>query len=319
MARLLFLLVGIAVFAWLFVQLGPATVLGMLGRVGWGAIPVAVCYGAFQSVRALALIASVGAGHRLRFRDALWVRLSGEAVQLLTFTGPFLAEPAKAWLLRRRGLTTGQGFAATLIEYLSYNLTAAAMSVAAVSWLLMNRMVEGGVRTAALVILGIMIGFLVSAALAIIFRVHLLGAILERIARLPLVRRRLRPNMTEVHKVEDLLLDVMHDRPARFARILLLESASHCLHALELLLILEALGAGVAVGTAMVIDGAAKFIAIAFFFIPGQLGAAEGAYSVIVQLVGLPAAAGFAVPFIRRIRSLVVAAAGLVGMSVLTR
>jgi hypothetical protein len=35
----------------------------------------------------------------LRYRDALAIRLSGEAIQSLTLTGPVLAEPTKAWLL----------------------------------------------------------------------------------------------------------------------------------------------------------------------------------------------------------------------------
>ena len=176
----------------------------------------------------------------------------------------------------------------------------------------------GGARTGAIVILGIMAVFLISAAIAISLRIHLLGAILERVAGLPLVRRRFRPNMTEVHHVEDLLLDVMHDRPARFAGILLIETASHALHILELYLIIRALELGAGIGTAVLIEGAAKFIGLAFFFVPGQVGASEGAHTIIFEVVGLPATAGFVVPFVRRIRGVVVAALGLLGISLLT-
>ena len=56
----------------------------------------------------------------LRYGDALAIRLSGEAIQSLTFTGPVLAEPTKAWLLEGRGLTLREGFAATITEYLIY-------------------------------------------------------------------------------------------------------------------------------------------------------------------------------------------------------
>src|SRR5688500_14084602 len=234
MTRVLFLVIGAAVFGYLFIQLGPAAVLAMLGRVGWGAVPIALAYAAFQCFRALALSASVPGQRPLRFPDALWIRLSGEAVQFLTFTGPFLAEPAKALLLERRGLTAVEGFAATITEYLSYMFTSAILAIGALSWLLLRGMVDGGVRVAAIGLLAAMVIFLLSSAIAIALRVHLLGAILARISRLPLVRRRLKPNMTDVHRVEDLLLDVMHDRPSRFARVLLLESGSHLLHTLEL-------------------------------------------------------------------------------------
>ena len=319
MNRIVFLAAGVALFAYLLIRLGPGAVIEMLGRIGWGAVPIAIAYAAYQSLRAVALTASAPETTALRFRDAMWIRLSGEAIQFLTFTGPFLAEPAKALLLKGRGLSAVQGFATTIIEYLSYTITAAILSAATLWWVLANIALDGGVRVTVLVILGVMVGFLVSAAGAIALRVHLLGAILERFSQLPLVRRRLRPDMKAVHHVEDLLLEVMHDRPGRFGRILLIESASHMVHILELYLILRALELGAGVGTAVLVEGAAKFVGLAFFFIPGQVGASEGAHTVIFEVLGLPGVAGFAVPFVRRIRGVVVAALGLLGMSVLTR
>lgn len=319
MTRLVFLAVGVAVFVYLLVRLGPGAVLEMLARIGWMAIAIAVAYAVYQSVRALALSASVTSARTLRFRDALWIRLSGEAVQFLTFTGPFLAEPAKALLLKGRGLTAIEGFATTLVEYLSYTFTAAVLSIGALGWLLARGSLTGGVRAGAVVILGIMAGFLAVSTFAIASRKHLLGAALERAAALPGIRRWVKPNMTDVHHVEDLLLGILHDRPRRFARILVLESVSHLLHIVELFLILVALELGAHFGTAILIEGAAKFISLTFFFIPGQVGASEGAYTIIFEAVGLPAVAGFTVPFVRRIRSIVVAALGLLGMSLLTR
>src|SRR5690606_23028523 len=128
-------------------------------------------------------------GRTLPFREALWIRLSGEAVQFLTFTGPFLAEPAKALLLKGRGLSAVEGFAATITEYLAYTITSAVLAAGALSYLLVYGDLTGGVRTAAFVITGIMIVFLLTSAAAIGTRTHLLGAILEWFAGLPLVRR----------------------------------------------------------------------------------------------------------------------------------
>jgi hypothetical protein len=317
--RSIFLLAGLALFIYLLVQLGPGAVLAMLGRIGWGALPVAAAYAAYQSLRAASLSASVPAGRVIPFRDALWIRLSGEAVQFLTFTGPFLAEPAKAMLLRRRGLSAVEGFAATITEYLAYTITSAVLAAGALSYLLVYGELTGAIRTAAFVIAGIMLVFLMTSAAAIGTRTHLLGAILEWVASLPLIRRRLRPDMPAVHRMEDLLLDVMHDHPRRFARVLTLESASHLLHIVELFLILDALAIAAGIGTAVLIEGAAKFISLAFFFVPGQLGASEGIHALIFEAVGLPVVAGFTVPFVRRIRGVLVAALGLVGMTLLTR
>jgi hypothetical protein len=319
MTRLLLLAAGLALFIYLFVQLGPDAVLNMLGRVGWAALPIAIAYATYQAIRAVALGACVTSARPLAFRDALWIRLSGEAVQFLTFTGPFLAEPAKAWLLKGRGLTAIEGFAATVTEYLCYTFTAAVFSVTALLWLIAHGTLSGAVRAAAIAILVTMVLFLSVSAIAITKRMHLLGAILERVSRLPGVRKRLRPNMADVHRVEDLLLAVMSGAPQRFARILCTECACHALHAVELYLIVRALEIGAGFGTAALVEGASKFIGLMFFFIPGQVGASEGAHTIIFDAIGLPAIAGFTVPFIRRVRGIVVAAIGLLALAMLTR
>ena len=69
---------------------------------------------AHQVTRALALCACVVRPGVLGLGPALAIRLSGEAIQSLTFTGPVVAEPTKAWLLESHGLTLKEGFAATI-------------------------------------------------------------------------------------------------------------------------------------------------------------------------------------------------------------
>lgn len=317
--RLVLLGAGLAVFAYLVVRLGPDAILEMLGRIGWEAVPIASLYAVYQFLRASALASAVVGPTRLAWRDALWIRLSGEAVQFLTFTGPFLAEPTKALLLKRRGLSGAGGFAATLVEYFANLFTGAAMSIVAIGWLLQTGVLAGGSRTTAIAITAVMAGFLVVGLCAIATRFYLLGTILKGIAALPGLRRRLVPDFAAVRQTEDLLLGVMHDRPGRFAWICVIETAAQAAHVGELYWILRALELGVGAWMTFVIEGATKFIALAFFFIPGQVGAAEGAHAIVFDLVGLAATAGFAVPFIRRVRGAVVAGVGLGAIAGLTR
>jgi hypothetical protein len=310
---------GLVLFAYLLVRLGPAAVLEMLSRIGWEAFAIAGIYAVYQFFRAAALAACVVGAPRLSLSDALWIRLSGEAVQFLTFTGPFLAEPAKALLLKTRGLTAAGGFATTLAEYFASLFVGAAMSIAALGWLLNAGVLEGGYRTTAVVIVVALSAFLAAGAWAIGARFYLLGTILKGLAALPGLRRRLNPDIAAVHRMEDLLLAVMHDRPARFAWICGLETAAQAAHVFELYWILAALSLAVGPWMTFIIEGATKFIGFAFFFIPGQVGTSEGAHAVIFELVGLAPAAGFTVPFVRRIRSVVVAAVGLAALALLTR
>ena len=79
----------------------------------------------------------------------------------------------------------------------------------------------------------------------------------------------------------------------------------------ELFVLLRAVGEPFLAIHPFLIEAVTKFIGIAFFFIPAQIGASEGVYAVAFGQVGLSAAAGFTLAFVRRLRSLLVAAAGL--------
>ena len=319
MLRLALVGTGLALFVYLVVQLGPGAIVEMLGRIGWAAPLIAILYGAHQMLRAIALSASLAGAPGIRWRDAFGIRLAGEAIQFLTFTGPFLAEPAKAWLLTGPTRRVEHGFAATLTEYLTYLVTGAVMAIIALGWLLGAKELEGGWRTTAVVLLIVMVAFLVTSAWAIVARVHLLGGILQRISGLPGLRRWVKPDMRAVHATENALLGILHDRPKRFAAIAALEAGAHAVHAVELYAIVRALDLAAGLWTAFVIEGATKFVGLAFFFIPAQIGASEGAHTMIFDVLGLPAVAGFTVPFVRRIRSALVAGVGLAAMSVLTK
>ena len=90
-ARAVLLAAGAGVLIVLVRRVGAATIASLLRQVGWAFVVVSALYFTHVCVRAAALWRVTGA---LRYRDVLRIRLYGEAVEMLTFTGPFLAEPA---------------------------------------------------------------------------------------------------------------------------------------------------------------------------------------------------------------------------------
>ena len=60
-----------------------------------------------------------------------------------------------------------------------------------------------------------------------------------------------------------------------------------------------------------------KVVDVAFAFVPGQLGASEGAYAWLAGAVGLPTAAGLSLALVRRFRGWLVALAGLVVLTMI--
>lgn len=315
MVRRLFLIAGAALFVALVVELGPARILGMLADLGWGFAGIVGLYALHQLARTAALRACLPPPAAPRYIDVLRIRLAGETVAFLTFTGPFLAEPTRAWLLKRQGLTPEQGFAAALTEYLSYTLLATIFSIAGLTALVVRFGLTGVARTTILVTIVAMSVFLAVAVLAILFRVYLIGFIIARLTAISIVRRRWRPDPERVRHMEDLLLHVLRDSPGRLLRIVTFEAVAQAALIVELFLIMRLLSLSFPAIDPVLIEAGSKVANTAFFFVPAQIGTSEGAMTFMFRVVGLPPAAGFTVSLARRLRTLIVAAIGARALS----
>jgi hypothetical protein len=319
MTRLVFLLFGTILLGALVWQLGPGEILQTVARLGWHSLPILVCYGLYQAMRAVAFRLSVLRSREVSFLDALWIRLSGDAIHSLTFSGPFLSEPTRAWLLKRRGLSLAEGFAAALTAALMNLVVGAAMGTAGLVYLLRYASLTPPAAGAAVALVCLNLTFLFAAAGAVCTRFYLIGTAIGWLGRAGILWGRLKPDVAAINKMEDVLLGILHDRPARAAAIVLAEIGGQCALVLELAWILRALEIATPAVYPLVIEAATKFVAVIFFFMPLQLGTAEGSYAVIFGALGLPVAVGFSVAFFRRFRSLLVASAGLAAMNALTR
>jgi len=312
--RVLFLTLGVALLVYLTLRLGVAQILESIVGIGWGYVPLLGIFAAYQLTRATAL-AQTGLVAGIPFRSLVRTQLSGQAVQTLTFTGPFLAEPTRAWMLKQRGVATGDAFAGVIAEYLVNTFVSAAGSLVGLVWIRGHYTLPPPVDTGARILIVIMAVFLTASAVAIVFRIYLLGTIVAAARRLPIVGRRLRVDPGDMRKMEERLLFVLRDRPARFLRTAAVDALALALLITEAWWILRALNVGVRFSTAALLEAATKFTSLAFFFIPGQVGAAEGTYAIACDALGLPAAAGVAFAFVRRLRTLAVAGAGLMALS----
>jgi hypothetical protein len=317
--RILLLALGVALLVWLVVRLGAGEILALLVRIRWNFLLVLLLYAAHQAARALALVQCVPPGHALGYGDALAIRLSGEAVQYLTFSGPILSEPTKAILLKRHGLTAWQGLAVTLGEYLASSLVAALMSIVGLGYVIVRLNPVGPVRVATLAVLISSAIFVIAFIVGIAARIHLIGGAVRRVAKVPGLRRRLQDRIGILPEAEDLLISTFRDDPVRVARILGTEGVGHLFLGLELLVLLTAVDSPVGTARAMLVEGATKFMSAAYSFVPAQVGVAEGTYAIIFSVFGLSLAAGFTVSFVRRIRSIATAGIGLAVMSILVR
>jgi hypothetical protein len=318
-SRIVLLAAGIALLVLLLWHLGPAEIVDTLGRIGWYFVPILLFGAAHQATRALALNACILQSGVLRYRDALAIRLAGEAVQTLTLTGPVLAEPTKGWLIERRGLTFKDGFAATLTEYLIYSFVSAVMAIVGLGVLIARFQPTPTISSIATAIILACAAFLAASAIAIARRFYLVGTILSGLVRLGVLRGRFKPDVNAVNDIEDLLLSVLRDSPRRFAVIAAIEVVAQTLLVSEMFWLLRAIHVAVPVSWVFLIEAWVKFFDFAFLLVPLQVGVLEGTYASIFGVMGLPLSGGFVLAFVRRARTLVIASIGLAMLGLITR
>jgi hypothetical protein len=318
MARLAFFAAGLFLLIYLILQVGPQNVLSIILSLKWNLLWIILIYSASEMIRALALWKSLPEGESQPYLRMLVVRLSGEAVRNLTFTGPFVGEPLKAWLLRQTGLPVAGAVASVVTEYLVYTLASAAIGLAGLSYILRNMQLGKDIFVAAQVMAYVMAAFLAVAAIAIVFRIYLIGAVIEGVRRLPVVGKRVPWDRAGVRRMERLLFQVFREHPRRFATIFALDCAAHALLICELYWIVASSGVRLGIFQAFLIEAATKFMAVGFFFVPMQVGVAEKTYSVVFGILGLPLAAAVAMSLVRRLRTMVVSAVGLTALERMT-
>lgn len=314
--RVVLFLVGFGILAFLILELDIDEILRLVARTGWNFVVILLLYGGCQAARAGALWLCQPQAEVAPYWNVLAIRISAEAVRLLTFTGPFLAEPSKVWLLGRRGLGTKEGIAAIIAELVTHSLIATTLSIVAFAYLIANFEVSPFVRTTVLALMSAMGTYVVVAVVAIACRIYLIGAGVRLLVGLGLLG--FARDRREVRLMEDLILLVLRERPARLGLILTFQVVANLFLMLEVLVALQAMGVAVPPHYPFLIEGGLKFVGVAFFFVPAQVGVSEGAYAILFDTLGLAAAAGVSLAFIRRLRTLVAAGIGLVSIALLS-
>lgn len=307
------LVLGLSVVAWLVWRAGPAVVWRLLLNLRWRFAAVTGLYITYLGIRALALWRIVPTS--LRYREALRIRLSGDTIENLTFTGPFFSEPTKGWLLTRSGLTTEQAFAAIATDYFLYDVVTGCLSAIAVITLLTLGLLPPVVRPVAFGLLGI-----TGAVLTAFVYVAVSGTgVIAPLIRLsvPIIGCRAATAAEKVGRIEHVLVHFLRCRRRAVAQVMAIDSLSQVLLMLEIYVVLTALVAATRWWHPPVIEGAAKYISLAFAFVPGQVGAAEGVYAFLTGMLGLTTTAGLTLALVRRIRSLIAASIGMAALAVL--
>jgi hypothetical protein len=298
---------GLSLLAALFIGLGPARILSLITSLGWNFVVVVALFAGHELVRATAISRWLGPGSRPRVAELLRIRFLGEAAGALTRTGAFVAEPARAWLLARRGGQGIPGYSAVAGELVANSGTSAAVNVVvAGSLLLLTAGLNGPVVALAHVVLWGSLVYLCVVVGTITSRVRILGASARVATRLPFVGPRLRIDPGKVRELGDAISSALAQRPSVVARVLLLEVTAQAILVCEVYWAIRSMGVTASGTTALVIEVMTRAVTVVQF-----IGVTEAGFAAVFTWLGLPATVGFTLSLVKTLRSLTAAGIGI--------
>ena len=298
---------GVALLTLMFIRIGPGPILALIESIGFNLLIVVAVYGCHECVRALALSRCLVFGDRPPFRQLLRIRFLAETVRVLTHTGPFLAEPARAWMLARQGLAGARAYAAAVSELIANSAVSAAATVFVVGYALSATNLGSELAVLSRVLFWASLIYTLAVVAALATRTYVIGGILRGMGALPVIGRRLKTDPRKVRDMEDAILHVLRDNPATLAQVVLLECLAQVILVFDNYWAIKSMGVAISMSTASLTEMLTKPVNIVQL-----VGITEGGYTFILGWLGMTAAVGFALSLVKRVRSLLVAAAGLV-------
>jgi putative ABC transport system permease protein len=293
-------LLGVALLVYVINRVGVQPIFDALGRIGFGIFILIGLNGTRHVLRTFAMSVAITPEHRrFNFLQAFSVRLGGEAISFLTFTGPLLGEATKVALLRKR-VPLVYGVQALVIDNILYNLSVIFFILSGACVMLVSYDLPLVVRYVLLTIAGVATLGILAAALAHRRRVTLLTWFIDRLAQFGLRPRFLSSRRAQIHKVESHVYDFYDHRPGAFFAMLTFDFLSHASSVIEVYVTLRMLGFVPRLQAAYVIESLTKVINFVFGFVPATIGVYESGTEVILRNLGYAAATGLALALVRK-------------------
>jgi putative ABC transport system permease protein len=293
-------LLGLALLVYVINRVGVQPIFDALLKIGFGFFILLGISGARHALRTLAMRAAVHPEHRrFSFRHAFSVRLGGEAISFLTFTGPLLGEATKVALLRKR-VPLVYGVSALVVDNILYNLSVALFILSGAVVMLLAYDLPSVVRIvlygiAAMATLGIAV-----AVWAARRRVMVLTWVIDTLGRFGFHPRFVTSRRNHISDLESHVYDFYSHRPGSFLAMIGFNLLAHASSVVEVYITLRMLGYTPFVHAAYVIESLTKVINFAFGFVPATIGVYEGGTEIILQTLGFAAATGVTLALVRK-------------------
>ena len=303
-------LICLGLFVFLLKNIGFETLGELISRIGWVFLLLAGFDGLRHLVRAFSMYLAIPAEFRtFKFRYALAARMGGEAVNVLTFTGPMLGEFTKATLLSKRISKRRMG-AAIAVENLIFYASVALLILSGIIGMKLFFEPKSHMRAFLLGVAVVDMLFIYGLILLFTRQAKPVSWLLGKLAG---VLPKFVANKAEsVRILEDNVHYFLRNRPKTFFLIAAICLLTHVISVFEVYFALQMLGVSTDLTASFVIESLTKVVNSAFTFVPGTIGVYEGGNGIILKSLGYTTTTGVALALVRRGATLFWTFAGLV-------
>ncbi|NIQ00739.1 MAG: flippase-like domain-containing protein [Nitrospinaceae bacterium] len=299
----LFLIFGLALFAWAVHKVDISRVGQLILRMGPGLLAVILSYGLVTVMDSLSWKFSFKAEETasIPFKSIWKIRTIGEAFNAITPFGTLGGEPVKAHLLKDQyGLTYKQGVASQVVARTTILIALILFFIPGIILLTRSETIADNLKQISLA------GLVTFTILILLF---LLFQISGSLARLTSWYHRVLPHMADDTVAHVELLDQMmsgyyKNHKGQFIKSVGFGGLGWLAGLLELFISMHFLGQTMSLPDLWVIETLSQLIRVGSFFIPLNLGTLESGVVIIFAAMGLDADLALAVVFVRRIREL---------------
>jgi uncharacterized protein (TIRG00374 family) len=313
--RFAWILLGVALLAFLIYQSGPSRIASDLALIGTGLALVVLLEFVVDGFNTLGWWFTFPPELRGgSFGKLFFVRLAGTALNATLPAASMGGEPAKVYLLH------GDFPVATLVATVMTSSLVFSLSKAifiASGMFLTWRHIELSHEFS----LAVLVGFITTLACVLAFLLLQLrgftDAATQILRRLP-IRKRWIVRLKRLGPAVDAEMAALYrSRPRDLALAVCSHQVAFLCGVLQVLFLLRRLGLPHSFSISLAIESLVMLLGFVTFIVPGVLGVQEGAKLLIFAALGLPAAAGLTVGIAFRLTSIVDNAAGLLAFAAL--
>jgi putative membrane protein len=308
--RLLTLLLGLAIVAWLLASADLPSVFAVIGNIGWGFVAILLARAATVAVDCAAWQVLLPPAERPHFVSMLPLRWIGESINTTLPAGQVGGDVIRARLLQQRVAAPARGYASVAVDF-CLSLFAQILFTL-LGFALLAGSGDGGAWWAVAASAAAVPIFAI-ASWELLVRRRLLAAIENAAARLGW--RRLTAGVQQLRAA----LALLAESRATLALSLSLHVTSFFMHAAEVWLTLWLMGAATGFGASVLLESLGLAARSAAFIIPSGWGAQEASLVALAATAGLPVETALALGLVKRAREFAVGLPGLVAWALAER